>query len=67
MSNAIRKHAIIVTLVLGAMMTPPDPFSQILIAIPLILLYQISIYIAKRVESEDETEALTTTNDTKKS
>ncbi|KAJ1444185.1 twin arginine-targeting protein translocase TatC [Ochromonadaceae sp. CCMP2298] len=45
-----RKHAIIVILVLGAMITPPDPFSQILIALPLMVLYQISIVIAKRIE-----------------
>jgi sec-independent protein translocase protein TatC len=45
-----RKHAIIVILVLGAMITPPDPFSQLLIALPLMILYQISIFIAKRIE-----------------
>jgi len=45
-----RKHAIIVILILGAMITPPDPFSQMLIALPLMLLYQISIVIAKRIE-----------------
>ncbi len=49
-----RKHAIIAILILGAMLTPPDPFSQVLIAIPLLLLYQISISIAKKVEKEDE-------------
>ena len=48
-----RKHAIVVILVLGAMLTPPDPFSQVLIAVPLVGLYQISIGIAKRVERED--------------
>ena len=41
-----RKHAIIVILVLGALLTPPDPISQVLIAIPLFGLYQISIYIS---------------------
>lgn len=45
-----RKHAIIAILVLGAMITPPDPFSQVLIALPLMLLYQMSILIAKRIE-----------------
>ncbi|MEP5614411.1 MAG: twin-arginine translocase subunit TatC [Cyclobacteriaceae bacterium] len=45
-----RKHAIIAILILGAMITPPDPFSQILIAMPLMLLYQMSILIAKRIE-----------------
>ncbi|MEM9895749.1 MAG: twin-arginine translocase subunit TatC [Bacteroidota bacterium] len=48
-----RKHAIIVILVLGAMITPPDPFSQILIALPLMLLYQLSILIAKRIEKRE--------------
>jgi len=49
-----RKHAIIVILALGAMLTPPDPFSQILIALPLIGLYQISIAIASMVHKRDE-------------
>jgi len=41
-----RKHAIVVILVLGALLTPPDPISQILIAFPLFGLYEISIYIS---------------------
>lgn len=41
-----RKHAIIIILVLGALLTPPDPISQVLIAIPLFGLYQISIFIS---------------------
>lgn len=61
MLRTYRKHAIIVILVLGAMLTPPDVFSQILIAIPLVVLYQVSIYIAKRVEKKDQTEELTKT------
>lgn len=48
-----RKHAIIVILALGAVITPPDPFSQILIALPLMLLYQLSILIAKRIEKRE--------------
>lgn len=48
-----QKHSIIVILVLGAMITPPDPFSQILIALPLMLLYQLSIFIAKRIERKE--------------
>lgn len=43
-----RKHGIVVIFLLGAMLTPPDPFSQILIAIPLIGLYQFSITISNR-------------------
>lgn len=49
-----QKHAIIVILILGAMITPPDPFSQILIALPLMTLYQLSIFIAKRIERKQE-------------
>ncbi len=45
-----RKHAIVAIFILSAMITPPDVFSQILVAFPLILLYEISINIAKRVE-----------------
>jgi sec-independent protein translocase protein TatC len=41
-----RKHAIILILVVGALLTPPDPISQVLIAIPLFGLYQISIFIS---------------------
>lgn len=48
-----QKHAIIVILILGAMLTPPDPFSQILIALPLMGLYQVSMLICKRVESKE--------------
>jgi len=49
-----RKHAIIVILVIGAMITPPDPFSQVLIALPLMTLYQLSIFIARRIEKREE-------------
>ncbi|MFY0687867.1 MAG: twin-arginine translocase subunit TatC [Cyclobacteriaceae bacterium] len=49
-----RKHSIIVILILGAMLTPPDPFSQLLLAIPLLFLYQLGIIIAKRVEKKEK-------------
>ena len=42
-----RKFAIIIFLILGAILTPPDPLSQILIVIPLVLLYEFSILISK--------------------
>jgi sec-independent protein translocase protein TatC len=41
-----RKHAIIIILILAAIITPPDPLSQTIIAIPLYLLYEISIFIS---------------------
>ncbi|MGK7390063.1 MAG: twin-arginine translocase subunit TatC [Candidatus Cyclobacteriaceae bacterium M2_1C_046] len=42
-----RRHALVIILVLGAVLTPPDPFSQILIAIPLVGLYEVSIYVSR--------------------
>lgn len=42
-----RKYAIIVCFLLAAFLTPPDPISQFLIAIPLIILYQIGIVISR--------------------
>ena len=52
-----RKHAIVVIFILGAMITPPDPFTQIFIALPLILLYQLSIMICRSVVRKQEKQA----------
>lgn len=54
-----RKHSIIVILMLSAVLTPPDPFSQVLIAIPLGLLYQLSILIAVKLEKKEHKQELT--------
>ena len=48
-----RKFTIVVFLILGAMLTPPDPVSQILIVVPLILLYEFSILISKLFKPKD--------------
>lgn len=47
-----RRHSIVVIMILAAIITPPDVVSQILVAIPLLVLYEISIVIAKRVYKE---------------
>ncbi len=45
-----RKHALIVNAVLAAALTPsPDPFSMILMAVPMLLMYEVSILIARFV------------------
>jgi sec-independent protein translocase protein TatC len=44
-----RKHAMIVTLILSAIITPPDITSQVLVSFPLILLYELSIKISSKV------------------
>ena len=54
-----RKHSIIVILMLSAVLTPPDPFSPVLIAIPLGLLYQLSILIAVKLEKKERKQELT--------
>ncbi len=41
-----RKHAIICLFVVGALLTPPDPISLVLMAMPLVLLYEISIWLS---------------------
>jgi sec-independent protein translocase protein TatC len=41
-----RKYAIVGAFILGAILTPPDPTTQMLLAIPIILLYELSIYIS---------------------
>lgn len=51
-----RKLAIVMCFVLAAFITPPDPVSQFLIGIPLILLYQLGIYISKVVNRNRDRE-----------
>lgn len=45
-----RRHSFVVILVLSAIITPPDVMSQVLIALPLTFLYEVSILVSKRVE-----------------
>jgi len=43
-----RRHAIVIILILAAFLTPgADPVSQVILAVPLVLLYEISIFISK--------------------
>lgn len=61
-----RKHAMIVILIVAAVITPsPDIYSQVIVAIPLFLLYELSILVAGKVEREKiaEEKALANTQD----
>jgi sec-independent protein translocase protein TatC len=49
-----RKHAILIIVVLAAIITPPDVFSQMLVCIPLLILYEVGITISKRVVKQKE-------------
>ena len=49
-----RKHAIVLIFIIAAIITPPDVFSQTLVAIPLLLLYEVSIFISSGVMKQKE-------------
>lgn len=49
MMKTYRRHAIVVTVILSAIITPPDIASQVLVSLPLLILYEISIFISARV------------------
>ncbi|MDP4223910.1 MAG: twin-arginine translocase subunit TatC [Bacteroidota bacterium] len=51
-----RRHAIVVIFIIAAIITPPDVFSQTLVAIPLLALYEVGILISKRVMKQKERE-----------
>jgi len=44
-----KKYALIIVLILAALITPPDLISQIIVAIPMMILYELSIFISARV------------------
>ncbi len=52
-----RKISLVIVLILSAVITPPDVASQIIVSIPIIILYEISILIAKAVAKNLEKEA----------
>ena len=54
---AKRKYAIVGVFIVAAIFTPPDPISQISLAIPIILLYEVSIQMAKLVEKKRREQA----------
>ncbi|MFH1514439.1 MAG: twin-arginine translocase subunit TatC [bacterium] len=60
-----RKMAIVVIMVLAAALTPtPDPFTMLLVAAPMLLLYEVSIFVArfssKRVQQIDSDDVIST-------
>ena len=52
-----RKYTLVILLTLSAIITPPDIFSQILVCLPLMLLYEMSILVANRVHRATEEES----------
>ena len=52
-----RKHALVVVLILAAIITPPDIASQVIVAIPILILYEISIKVSKIVIQKQQKNA----------
>jgi sec-independent protein translocase protein TatC len=49
-----RKYAIVLAAVIGAFLTPPDPFTQLAMAIPLVLFFEIGLIGARLLYREPE-------------
>jgi len=45
-----RRHAYVLLLIVAGVITPPDVFSQMLVFLPLLILYEVSVYISRSVE-----------------
>ena len=60
-----RKHSIVVTFIVAAIITPPDVFSQTLVVIPILILYEVSIGISGRVIKKKKKEHDSFMNDDK--
>jgi sec-independent protein translocase protein TatC len=51
-----RRHAVVLVVIIAAIITPPDVVSQVLVSIPLMLLYEVSIGVSARVQRNRERE-----------
>ena len=54
--KSYRRHAVILILILAAVITPPDVVTQVLVGMPLYVLYEISIVISRRVVNKQKQE-----------
>jgi sec-independent protein translocase protein TatC len=52
-----RKHALVLVLILSAIITPPDVASQVIVSIPILILYEISIHISRFVVKRQQKNA----------
>ncbi len=50
MLGSLRRYAILAIVVVAAIVTPPDPISQIMLSVPIVLLYEVSILCVKVIE-----------------
>jgi len=52
-----RKHALVLVLILAAIITPPDVASQVIVAIPILILYEVSIKVSRMVIKKQNKDA----------
>ena len=50
-----RRYAIVAVVVVAAVVTPPDPISQLMLAVPLVILYEVSIWCVRLIEFRRKT------------
>jgi sec-independent protein translocase protein TatC len=50
--RSVRKYAIVVIVIVAGVITPPDVISQIIVSLPLLILYEVSIWLSARVTRE---------------
>lgn len=54
MLKKYRKISLVIVLILSAIITPPDVASQIIVSVPILILYEVSIFISKAVLRKEE-------------
>jgi sec-independent protein translocase protein TatC len=52
-----RKHSLVVVIIFSAIITPPDVASQVIVAIPILILYELGIIVSRRVLKNQEKNA----------
>lgn len=53
-----RKHAFVAVLILAAIITPPDVFTQIIVTIPIMLLYELGVFLSRIVEKKRDRDSI---------
>jgi sec-independent protein translocase protein TatC len=50
--RSVRKYAIVIIVIVAGVITPPDVISQVIVSLPLLILYEVSIWLSARVQKE---------------
>ena len=58
-----RRYMIVISFVLGAVLTTPEVVTQVLMALPLLVLYEISVWVAWYWERQERKQAVAATSD----